>query len=474
MLYEKELDAVLQEIIARWGIPGLGIGIVEEDEIIYAKGFGVQSLDTGTPVTLDSIFCVASITKCFVATAVMQLAEQGKIHLDAPLVHYLPYFKLDDERYPQITIRQMLSHTSGMPDLEESEYDALVAQPEYDEEATERYIRGLSNRKLVAAPGERFLYSNIAYNVLGGVISAVSGGSFEAYLQEHLLLPAGMPDSTLFFPQVARDRLAVPHLRTPEMIVNPVYPYHRADAPASFLHSTIVDMCHWCSTCLSGGIFAGRRILTPASYEMMWTPVAKWGYPPLYEDIGLGWTLGHFDGVKTVSHGGMGFGWTDFLTLLPEKKRAAIILCNEESSARSRTIRAAIHAMLDRQPQVDTVSWMVPICQALKEGGSRAAYARYAELKDNPAQEYFFDEDELVNLMYQLVSVKKIDLAIEVLELNLHAFPEHMDSYLYLAKLYLQQGRGTQAEETLVRALTSKPDYVAAVELLQRVQAGDE
>jgi CubicO group peptidase (beta-lactamase class C family) len=126
MLYEKDLDSVLQEIVARWGIPGLAVGIVQDDEIVYAKGFGVQSLETQTPVTLDSIFCVASVSKAFVATAVVQLAERGKINLDAPIVQYLPYFQLDDERYPQITSRQILSHTSGMPDMDESEYDELV------------------------------------------------------------------------------------------------------------------------------------------------------------------------------------------------------------------------------------------------------------------------------------------------------------------------------------------------------------
>ena len=90
MLYEKELNAVLQEIITRWGIPGLGIGIVEGNEIIYARGFGVQSLDSGAPVTLDSIFCVASIAKCFVATAVVQLAEQGKSTWMRPLSNTCP------------------------------------------------------------------------------------------------------------------------------------------------------------------------------------------------------------------------------------------------------------------------------------------------------------------------------------------------------------------------------------------------
>jgi len=258
----------------------------------------------------------------------------GKVHLDAPFVQYLPYFKLDDERYLQITLRQMLSHTSGMPDTDESEYDMLVAHPEYDDGAAERYVRSLSNRKMVAAPGERFSYSNIAYNVLGDMIAKVSGQTFEACMKEHILLPAGMPDSTLFFQEVDRDRLAVPHLRTPEMTVNPIYPYHRADAPASFLHSTIVDMCHWCITCLNGGVYNDQRILTPASYEMMWIPVARRGYPPFYEDTGLGWTLGHYDGVKTVSHGGWASAGRTFSSSY-RRKSAALLSCAMRSRGRA-------------------------------------------------------------------------------------------------------------------------------------------
>ena len=102
MIYEKELDIVLQEIMTRWDIPGLAAGIVVDDEIVYAKGFGVQSLETQAPVTLDLVFCVQSVSKCFVATAVMQLVERGKLGLDVPIVQYLPYFQMDDERYRQI------------------------------------------------------------------------------------------------------------------------------------------------------------------------------------------------------------------------------------------------------------------------------------------------------------------------------------------------------------------------------------
>ncbi|MBE0698446.1 MAG: beta-lactamase family protein, partial [Anaerolineaceae bacterium] len=431
------------------------------------------NMETGVPVALDSIFCVASIAKCFVASAALQLVEMGKVNLDAPLVEYLPYFRLDDERYPQITIRQVLSHTSGMPDMDETEYIELISNPETDDGAAERYVRSLSTRKLIAAPGERFSYSNIAYNVLGDLIAKISGQTFEQYMQEHVLLPAGMGESTFLLEEVVQPRLAVPHLRAPEMIVNPIYPYHRADAPASFLHSTVEDMCNWCITCLNQGIFNGKRILNPSSYDLMWTPAAQWGSPPLYEEIGLGWTLGHFDGVKTVSHGGMGFGWSDFLVILPEKKRAAIILGNEESSARSRIVDAIVHVMLNREPEAGKVSWMIPICHALQEGGIQAAYSWSSELKNNLASDYLFNEDELITLMYQLVSARRIDLAIDVLGLNIYTFPKHMDSYLYQAKLYLQKEDHLSAEQILLKAIEIQPDCASAIELLEQVRGGN-
>ena len=462
-LYAR-LDQVLEEIMARWGIPGLGVGLVEGGEVVYARGFGVQSLDSGAPFTPDSIICTASITKCFVATAVMQWVERGRLSLDAPLVTYLPDFRLDDDRYRSITLRQVLSHTSGMPDMDEAEYDELVANPETDDRAAERYVHALAGRRLIAAPGERFAYSNIAYNVLGVLLARLSGQSFEASMQANILRPAGMHDSTLYFPDVPPDRLAPPHLRTPAMVVNPVYPYHRADAPASFLHSTVLDMCRWASACLEGHAQAGQGLLSPASYELMWTPAAEWGYPPLYEHIGLGWTLGHFDGVRTVSHGGMGFGWSSFLTLLPEVHSAAVILCNEESSARSRTIRAALHVLLGKEPIVNSVSWMVPISQALQAGGVRAAAARYAEIKDDP--DYFFDPDELLNLAYQVMCIKNTALASEILDLNLSVFPDHIDSLVFLARLCLRSQEKVRAEAALRQALALDPECAAAAEML--------
>ncbi len=461
----SQLTSVLQKIMSGWRIPGLAVGIVENGEIVYAQGFGVQSLETCVPITTNSIFCVASIAKCFVACAIMQLVEQGKLQLDTPLVHYLPDCHLDDERFTQITLRQMLSHTSGMPDMDELEYNELLAHPEYDDTALDRYVHSLAGRKMIAAPGERFAYSNIAYNILGYLIARTSGKTFENHMKEYILRPAGMTESTFYFPEVDRDRLAVPHLLIPNMSVHPIYPYHRADAPASFLHATLMDMCRWAITCLQDVEFKRQAILSPASYDLMWSPVAEWGYPPLYEHTGLGWTLGHYDGTKTVSHGGMGMGWAHFLVLLPEKKCATVILCNAESSARSRIVRAALNIILDKEPNVGPVSWIVPISQAFEEGGSQAAQIRYHEIKDSP--EYYVDEGELVNLAIQLCSAQKIELAIDVLEFNLEIYPQHLDSLLFLAKLFLQKGQSSRAITIIQSVLEVDPNNVNAKLMLQ-------
>jgi len=257
--------------------------------------------------------------------------------------------------------------------------------------------------------------------------------TFEDYMKAHILTPSEMPDSTFFYRDVPPGRLALPHLRTPEMMVNPTYPYHRADAPSSFLHSSVLEMCHWAMISLNRGTLNDQVILSPASYDLMWAPAAKRGYPPFREEMGLGWALGHFEGVRTVAHGGGGFGWTCHLILLPDKNNAAIMLCNEESSAIEAIEKAVIRTLLGLEPQRGPVSWMIPIAQALHSGGIQAAYACYADILNQP--DYFVDQYDLITLSYQLMAVKKFELVKGVLELNLHAFPEDKTSRTLLAKL---------------------------------------
>jgi tetratricopeptide (TPR) repeat protein len=174
--------------------------------------------------------------------------------------------------------------------------------------------------------------------------------------------------------------------------------------------------------------------------------------------------------VKTVSHGGAGFGGTAFFLILPERNCAAVILCNEESNAHVRATRAVADTLLEEKPQAGSVSWMIPVSRALAEGGIEAAYARYAEIQAREDDDqFFFHEYELINLSLQLFTARKTDLAIEVLGLNIHVYPESIGSYLEQARLYLYKGEIARSKEILLKALSTEPNNATAARLLEMV-----
>ena len=187
------VDAMARSLVDDFGVAGLALAVVRNDQVI-ARGYGVKNIASGAPVDADTLFHLASISKTFVATAVMQLVEDGKVQLDAPVAAYVPEFVLADDRYRQCTVQQMLSHTAGIPDTDDYGWD----RPEVDDEALARYVRSLNGEHLLSAPGERFAYSNIAYEVLGLLVARVSGQSFEEYVADNILRPLGMADEHLF------------------------------------------------------------------------------------------------------------------------------------------------------------------------------------------------------------------------------------------------------------------------------------
>jgi CubicO group peptidase (beta-lactamase class C family) len=204
------LAPFIEEVMEAYDLPGFAIGVVKHDEIVYARGFGYKNIDTKEPVTTATLFHMASISKPFVATAIMKLVEQGKIDLEAPVTTFLPYFKLDDEHYTDITIQQMLSHVSGMPDVEDYQW----GNPQYDEGALERYVRSLTDKKMLFDPGKRYAYSNMAFECLGDVIAKISGMSFADYEKKYILDPSGMKESTFLKPEYLPENWASGHLRT--------------------------------------------------------------------------------------------------------------------------------------------------------------------------------------------------------------------------------------------------------------------
>jgi CubicO group peptidase (beta-lactamase class C family) len=339
---EDAIDAIFSDYIEVLRLTGLQVGIVMGDEIVYAKGFGVRNANTQEPVTPESLFHMASISKPFVATGIMQLVEGGKIDLDEPVVTYLPYFKLADERYSKITVQQILSHVSGMPDvMGEYGWD----QPEYDDQALERYVRSLEDREMLFDPGDEFSYSNMAYEVMGDVIAKVSGQTFEEYMQENIFTPLEMENSTFFKPDVPPELATSPHYISGS--VSDIYPYNRAHAPSSTLHSNVLDMANWAVANMNRGTFNEERILEESSYELLWNP-----YIQLNEErsIGLSWFIGTVGDQYRIFHGGADVGFRTMFVMLPNESIAVTVLANNERADPSDMVEYVLHTILDEYP----------------------------------------------------------------------------------------------------------------------------
>ncbi len=341
-----DLEPAINSEIKQGHLPGLVIGVVKSGRLIYAQGFGVRKIGESSPTTSRSLFHMASVTKTFVATAVMQLVESGKIDLEAPLIRYLPYFRLADERYRAITIRQMLSHSSGIPDVDDYHWD----KPEFDDGALERYVRSLATKKPIFAPGAKFGYSNPAYETLGDVIAKVSGESFEDYVQHNILTPLGMKDSTLLLREANPQLLTSPHLlQRGKLVVSKVFPYNRAHAPSSTLYSNIDDMSRWAIANLNGGELDGKRMLKRETLDTMWRPVID---APTSR-VGLSWFTKEDRGHRFVLCAGADVGFESLVVLAPDDAFAVIGMINrgdDSTTPLNGFVNAAIRIVLGRDP----------------------------------------------------------------------------------------------------------------------------
>jgi CubicO group peptidase (beta-lactamase class C family) len=413
---DDTLSPLMQNVLRSHELPGLAIGIVAGNEVVYARGFGVKSVETREPVSMTTLFHMASISKPFVATALMQLVERGQVRLDAPIVTYLPYFKLDDNRYGDITVQQMLSHVSGMPDVEDYEWN----KPQYDEGALERYARGLSSKKLLSEPGEKFAYSNMAFECLGDVIAKVSGMNFDDYVKRHILNPAGMVDSSFLKPEYLPENWAAPHVRILDSVAWEGYPYNRMHGPSSTLHSNVLEMCNWAITNLQRGSFEGRQILAPSSYDVLWRPWAEVGEG---KQVGLSWFLGEYRGEKSVEHGGGDTGFRTNLVMLPDKKAAVVVLCNVIPAPVKDIARSALDILFGCEPTSILPYASLPVCKILREKGLDAAVAQWDVLRSNHPDEYDFSPVGF-DTLYNAMSLDKVQEAESIARLCARILPE--------------------------------------------------
>jgi CubicO group peptidase (beta-lactamase class C family) len=264
----------------------------------------------------------------------MQLVEEGKIDLDELVTEYLPCFTMADPRYAEITIRQLLSHTSGMPDVEDWVAEWRDKEPRYDEDALRDYACSFTDADLLFAPGGDWSYSSDGFETLGAVVAAVSGQSFDDYVREQILAPLGMNASVLLLPDADKSLLTSPHMYdedgAPEVLN--FFPNSGIHAPSSTLLSSVDDMLRYSTANLNRGELDGVRILPASTYDDMWYPyvASPWvdWFGPLLANYGMGWWVGEAAGGPAIGGYGADPGFQSFMALLPDKDMAIVAVVN--------------------------------------------------------------------------------------------------------------------------------------------------
>lgn len=321
------IDRYIEQEIREQRIPGLALGIVQGDQIVHLQGFGMAD-PSGRTVTPQTPFLIFSTTKSFTALAIMQLVEAGKIELDAPVQRYLPWFRVADEAASaQITVRHLLYQTSGLPETADADV-GLLTSTDTHASASEQTVRGLRAVSLDRPVGATFTYVNANYVTLGLIVQAVSGQSYESYIQEHVFTPLDMRQSFTAKAAAQSHGLAIGY----QYWFGHPFPadlaYNRSNLPAGGLISSAEDMTHYLIAQLNQGRYGQASILSPKGVAEMHAPAVRRRGDQFY---GMGWYVVPLNGAPVIWHGGDGMNFHSTMILAPEGQWGVVLLENAQN-----------------------------------------------------------------------------------------------------------------------------------------------
>jgi serine beta-lactamase-like protein LACTB len=339
----KALDAFVTREVEQKRLPALSIALVDDQKIVWARGYGYQDPARKMPATAETVYRVGSVSKLFTDVAVMRLVEKGVLDLDAPVTKYLPDFKpspLPGKRTKPITLRQLMAHRSG-----------LVREPpvgnyfDPDNPGLAKTVESLNSTTLVYAPEARTKYSNAGVAVVGYVLEKTQNQPFADHLDKALLGPLGMKSSSFRPNPATGDKLAKALMWTYHGREFAAPTFELGMSPAGSMYSTVLDLSRFLQMCFGRGKLGGERILEEKTLEAMWTPQfsrnARQGF-------GLGFSIDQWMGRRRLGHGGAIYGFATELSMLPDDKLGVVVAtsCDCANALSTRVADVALEHML--------------------------------------------------------------------------------------------------------------------------------
>jgi CubicO group peptidase (beta-lactamase class C family) len=330
---QDDVDRFVQAEMARLKLPGLALAVMRHGKIVKVAGYGLANVEHGVPVKPETIFQSGSVGKQFTATAVMMLVEEGKLALDSPVRAYLPGAP---PAWKNVTVRHLLTHTSGIKNYDEKDLD-------FRKDYTEDQLLDIAARlPLDFQPGERWNYSNTGYVVLGILIGKVTGKFWGDFLRERIFEPLGMTTA-----RVISETDIVPNRAAGYRLVKGVLKNQEWVSPSlnttadGSLYLTVLDYAKWDAALYT------EQLLKRESLESMWTQAKLADGRP--RDYGFGWALYSVRGHRLVEHAG---GWQGFSTDIArfvDDGLTVVVLVNMEMLSSPARIARGIAGLFNRE-----------------------------------------------------------------------------------------------------------------------------
>jgi CubicO group peptidase (beta-lactamase class C family)/D-alanyl-D-alanine dipeptidase len=326
----RRLQRLINRELADKGLPALSIALVDDQAIVWARGFGFANPKDKVPATADTVYRVGSVSKLFTDIAVMQLVEAGKLDLDAPVTKYLPDFKPVNPFKKPITLRQIMAHRSG-----------LVREPpvghyfDPTDPTLADMVKSLNKTTLVYKPESKIKYSNAAIATVGYVLERTQKEAFPRYLKRTVLDPLGLKKSDFQPTQALKKDLAAAIMWTYDGRVFPAPTFSLGMAPAGSMYSTVTDLGRFLGALFAGGRGVQGRILKRSTLEQMWTPqFVKAGdkKKPQKSGYGIGFRLDELEGQRLIGHGGAIYGFATELAALPGEKLGVVVVTSRDGA----------------------------------------------------------------------------------------------------------------------------------------------
>lgn len=425
--------------------------VARDGQPLVSRGYGMANYELNVPNSPQTVFLIGSLTKQFTAVAIMQLQERRRLTVGDPICRYIDNCP---DTWRPITIRQLLSHTSGIPN-----YSSL---PDWDERLSHLpytqlgFVDVFRDQPLQFAPGSNYRYSNSGYYLLGLIIERASGQTYADYVRDNIFARAGMSHSGYDDARTLQPNRAIGYVWAANTfakaeILNMMLPF-----AAGSLYSTTEDMLRFDQA------LYGEQLLSRRSREEMFTPVLN--------NYGYGWVLRDIHGRSQIGHSGGISGYSAFLMRFPNERTTIIVLSNSDrtSATKVATNLAAItfgETYALPTPQLFDLMWTT-----IQQHDVAAAIQQYRDLRASHPDDYDFSDDTLNDLGYDLLGNGRSADAIAIFRFYTEAFPQDANAYDSLGEAYMRTNQTALAIQNYERSLALNPENANAARMLEQLR----